>query len=339
MTAETQTWLENNVLVGMTSKYGRSWWDRGASDSNGEDNHYQEAIPVADIERRLFNWTLESSPLILQATGQVIPGKQAVYRSDTKETFGIFGEESYNVHGYKPWLLDNVGALLQESRGDLVPTSAGLLQGGAVAWVQVENPQAKEVGGEKIRPFILATTSANGRYATSYKRGSTLVVCDNTLAEFHSANKDGVKVKHTRHSLTNIDRAREALELMAAHIDLEFQEIDRLMNTEVTDQMMSKVLDLVLDVDGAKTKHAATRNDRKRSEILSLYNNSPLLNHNFNGTAWGVVQAFNTYDQHSSQLRRDTIRFERNKLNFLTGKVEDHDQNIVSAINKVLATV
>lgn len=339
MTAETQTWLENNVLVGMTSKYGRSWWDRGRADNNGEDNHYEGPIPVADIERRLFNWELKSSPIVLEATGEVIPGKQAVYRSDTFETFGIFGDESYNVHGYKPWLVDNVCSLLQESRGDLVPTSAGLLQGGAVAWVQVEAPNPLELAGEKLRPFILATTSANGRYVTSYKRGSTLVVCDNTLDEFHQANREGVKVKHTRHSLSNFDKAREALELMAKHIDLEVAQIEQYMNTKVTDDMMSKVLDLVLDTDNAKTKHAVTRNDRKRAEILSIYNHSPLLNHDFHGTAWGIIQAFNTYDQHSSQLRGNTIRFERNKLNFLTGKVKEHDQDVVSKLSLVLASV
>ena len=56
MSQETFSWLNRNVLVGFTDKRGDAWHYR-ASDQGDEPNHYTGAIPVADVERRLFHWT------------------------------------------------------------------------------------------------------------------------------------------------------------------------------------------------------------------------------------------------------------------------------------------
>lgn len=334
MSAETTTWLNNNVLVGLESKYGKAW-HYAAAEQGEVSNHYPEGVPVADIHKRLFHWTLETSPIVLAATGETIPNKQAIYRSDTKDCFGIFGEESYNVHGYNEWLLDNVSTLLDAGAGDVVIGSAGLLSLGAIAWVQIEAPQPKMVGEEALRPFILATTSANGKLATSYKRGTGRVVCDNTLDEYHRTNKVGVKYKHSKRSLDRLAEARATLEIFFSNAEDEIAEIERLMNTSVTDEMMSKLMDIVLNPANANSKTAATHADKKRVEVLSLYKSNPMVN-TYTGTAWGVVQAFNTWDQHFARVNKGTMRPERNQMAFLQGKVADKDNLVLEALQSIL---
>ena len=69
----------------------------------------------------------------------VVEGRQAICRSDdsTGAVMGIFGP-GYTRHQYREWLLSTVADLLDD---DLAISSAGLLRGGAVAWVEVAMPE------------------------------------------------------------------------------------------------------------------------------------------------------------------------------------------------------
>jgi hypothetical protein len=56
MSRETLTHLNTQTLIGYTSKRGQAWHYR-ADYQGSEPNHYQHAIPVADVRRRLFCWS------------------------------------------------------------------------------------------------------------------------------------------------------------------------------------------------------------------------------------------------------------------------------------------
>jgi len=74
-------------------------------------------------------------------------------------------------------LLTTVADLLDD---DLVNSSAGLLRGGAIAWVEVSMPDTIATpDGVTFRPNLLATTSFDGSIATTYKRTVTITVCEN----------------------------------------------------------------------------------------------------------------------------------------------------------------
>ncbi len=78
-------------------------------------------------------------------------------------------------------LLTTVADLLDD---DLVNSSAGLLRGGAIAWVEVAMPDTIATPeGVAFRPNLLATTSFDGSIATTDKRTVPITVCDN-IREF-----------------------------------------------------------------------------------------------------------------------------------------------------------
>ena len=56
MSRETLTHLNTQTLIGYTSKRGQAWHYR-ADYQGSESNHYEHAIPVADVRRRLFYWS------------------------------------------------------------------------------------------------------------------------------------------------------------------------------------------------------------------------------------------------------------------------------------------
>src|SRR4051812_32600338 len=184
MSAESLQTLNTDTLIGFTDKRGTAWHYRADLQSD-ESNHYPGAIPVADVERRLFNWSAVEGDITATAlTPEGVlqtkdPDRKAIMRSDTGAILGVF-KSGYAVHQYREWLLGTVSTILDEN---LSIGSGGLLKGGAVAFVSVEVPDTITTPeGVAFRPNLLACTSHDGSLATTYKRVVTNVVCDNTMA-------------------------------------------------------------------------------------------------------------------------------------------------------------
>ncbi len=120
----------------------------------------------------------------------VLPDRQAICRFDDHTVLGIFGA-GYTWHQYREWLLTTVVYLLDN---DLAISSAGLLRGGAIAWVEVSMPDTVTTPeGVAFRPNLLATTSFDGSIATTYKRTGTDTICDNTRQLALSEVRAGVQ--------------------------------------------------------------------------------------------------------------------------------------------------
>ena len=344
MSTETLEWLNTQVLVGHTEKRGNAWHYRESA-QGGEPNHYEGPVPVADVARRLFHWdavetpvytlapaTLETAtqlgpngePLALQA----VPDRKAITRSDTGAVLGIF-KGGYQPHQPREWLIENVGLLVG---GALDIGSAGLLKGGAVAWLQVEESDNMETpSGVTYRPFITAATSFDGSLATTYQVGVTVVVCDNTLAAALGEKGGRVKIKHTRYSTLKAQTVRDVLGIVEQAGETFAQSVEELTNWTVTAAQWSRFLDTICRVDpDAKTTRSATLTAKKREELSNLYAHDLRVSP-WAGTAFGVVQATNTWAHHV-QTVRGTSRVERNALNAITGATEKADTETLAAL-------
>jgi hypothetical protein len=113
---------------------------------------------VEDVKRRLFGWDAVSSPVYVESPAGGLaqtPGRQAILRSDNGHVMGIF-TDGYQPHPYVEWLITTIGMLLDD---DLSIGSAGLLRGGAVAWVSVEVPDTVTTPeGVQFRPHLFGAT-------------------------------------------------------------------------------------------------------------------------------------------------------------------------------------
>lgn len=339
MSRETLEWLNTNTLIGFTDKRGHAWHHRA-----GADNHYPGAIPVQDVHSRLFGWTAEERPLYLSPgmDGNVrltteVPGRKAIVRSDNGYVLGIF-KDGYQPHQYGEWLVDNVAAILDDS---LMIGSAGLLKGGAVAWVSVEMPDTLQtIEGVRFRPFLLACTSFDGSISTTYKEVVTNVVCDNTMSAALGENSATVKVRHSSKSLTRIQSVRDALGIVHKIAD-DFQaEVARLSEIKVDDVAWERIVkDAAPIPEGPNLskgeKAAATRAHAKRDALMRLWRRDERVAP-WAGTAFGAWQAFNTYGQHEQGVR-GMSRQERNMLNAVNGAIETADADTVRRILSLAA--
>lgn len=343
MSKETLEWLNSNTLIGFTDKRAGQWdqnaWHYREELQGDESNHYAGAIPVEDVERRLFNWQPVSLPLYVPTPDggyELVPGRQAITRSDNRLVMGIFGDTSYEPHEYNEWLLKTVGNILDDS---LQIGSAGLLKGGAVAWVQVEMPENIETPeGVVFRPNLLATTSFDGTLATTFKKTVTNVVCDNTHAAALSENGETFKARHTSGSQFKLADARAALSIVH-HMAEDFSaEVKSLCESTVSDAEWEKFLDEITK-PGTDSKAAKTRSENKRDTLNRLYK-LDMRCAPWKGTKYGVVQTMNTFEHHEGVTRNkgvSTTRYERNMLRAVKGEWETFDRNTVAVLDKVLA--
>jgi phage/plasmid-like protein (TIGR03299 family) len=351
MSRETSLWLNTQTLIGFTEMRGRAWHYR-ENDQDIEPNHYPLAIPVEDVRRRLFGWKVVEGDA--SATGTILT-------EDGVETFTIiaknrksmlrpprtFGDEDegdilgyfksgYQGHDYEKWLLNQVAAILDD---ELQIGSAGLLKGGAQAWVSVEVPEnITTPEGVVFRPHLLATTSFDGSLSTTYKRVVTNVVCDNTMAAGLGEQGQQFKVQHSRYSEAKLAGVRDALELVHTIADDFAAEVAALTSTKVTDGDWAQFLDTLapLAVDGeAKEGRALTMAQNKRDELAQLWNNDERVAP-WHGTAFGVLQAVNTHAHHI-QTVRGAERAERNMAMAVSGGFDKLDTETMSTLGAILA--
>ncbi len=321
--------LNTLTLIGNTLNRGTAWHYR--RDLQGaESNHYDGFIPVDDVNRRLFNWEALESDIYLpnsEGTGFVaIPDRKAIVRSDTRETLGIF-KSGYTGHSYSTWLIDNVATILGDELGI---SSAGLLKNGGMAWVEVSIPESITTSvGFEFRPNLLAYTSFDGSLATGYGRKIQAVVCDNTFDAARSEKGQEFKLRHTKYSALKIAEAREALAIVYTMAEDFAAEVEALSDWKVSDKHFDKLIETLIPMGESKT--GTTVATKKRDAIFALYRNDERAA-TWNGTALGVMQAFNTWNHHESQVRKGTPRVIRNYENVIKGKFAESDNLVLSTL-------
>jgi len=347
MSAESSWWLNNMILIGYEKLRGKAW-HYNMSEQGVEPNHYEGPVPVEDVKRRLFNFTVEGVPAYYYFDGKrkQVPNKQIMVASDNGDVLGDHAA-GYAGHGYTEWLIDNVVSILDQKIGI---GSAGLLRNRAQAWVSVEMPEnITTPEGVEFRPQLTAMTSFDGSLITTYGKHFYVAVCDNTLniARREMADQN-YKVKHTKYSALKIADAREALAILFAMGDEFSQEIADLTSWTVSDKQFNKTLDLIFPEkeEGETSKKGVTQRENTRAKIINLYHNDERCAP-WKGNAFGVLQAFNTYNQHYTTVRKGAAQYERHMERVLKGKVAEADAQVLTILsdvtkhsnNKVLVTV
>ncbi len=189
----------------------------------------------------------------------------------------------------------------------------------------------------EFRPNLFACTSHDGSLATTYKRVVTNVVCDNTMAAGLGEAGQQFKIKHSKSSTLKLAKARDALAIVHTVADDFAAEVKALCETTVSDRAWRVFLDAHTPLPAEGKGRAHTLRTKERDELTRLWDRDARVSP-WRGTAWGVVQAVNTYAHHGATVR-GASRPERNMSNAVTGKVDELDQTTVRTLHRVLATV
>lgn len=349
MSLETSTWLNNMALIGFTERRGKAWHYR-AVDQGTEPNHYTGAIPVEAVRRRLFNFEFAEGSVTSEYFGgngfttihdktrkTIIRPAGAFGVEDQGEILGIF-KSGYQIHQYDEWLIKNVQTILDDG---LQIGSAGLLKNGAIAWVQVELPDTIETPqGVAFRPFLSAATSVDGHLSSTYLTGNQLIVCDNTMfGALNAAKKAGtqVKVRHSKNSIGKVQDVRDAIGIMHSSAD-DFQaEIAAMCEVTVSDKDWTRFLAAHVEIKDGALPRVKTVAEEKRAKLNGLWEHDNRVEP-WKNTAFGVVQAVNTYAHHLQGVQKGISRTERNSLRTVTGEWQNLQAETQETLRRVLAS-
>lgn len=343
MSAETQEWIDRNFLAGFTDEShgrGRPWWAH-----NGSTNLYPDAIPVDEVVRRLFAWEALELPATYEFNGQTmtVSGQKLIVASDNGDVLGLHSTK-YPVFQYADWMLTNVAGMLDAG---LHIGSAGLLKGRKIAWVSVEMRETMDVAGTEIsfRPRLLTVTSHDGSLAFKMKGVNTITVCDNTMAMALAEVSPEYVQRHRGEGKFNAEAARSALNIIHQNTDAFADAIKGLTETTVTDRQWAAFLDAAIPVPNEEGA-GKTRAENKREVISEMYRTDARCER-WAGTAWGVLQTINTFENWNAQLNKKAgekapNRLEANMLKAITSgptSFEERDGKALKTLQKVLATV
>lgn len=347
-----------HALIGNTDK--RQGW---IGQTDGTLPTYAGPIPVAEVQRRLFNWQAISVPtgnfipvgveslgepgvMMLEdgslARAIVTPGKQGIVRSDDFTELGRHSA-SYGKHDYDEWMIQKVMVALQ---GAMEIWAALTMKNGAQAAVEIalDETMNDESTGLNFYPFMLARTSLDGSLATSYSVHTRVLECDN---QFPSINGEAVragrqyKVKHTALSNTRDHTVgmREAMNVMDIQAT-EFKAFTALLTgIPTTRKNWVDVMDIIEPPAPAGSSQVkATKTDNRRELLDSIYKGEGefgALSGDFSGTVFGGFQAANTYQQRGVGVR-GTTRIERVYDRSIRGDLAASDAQVLAAFAKVL---
>lgn len=332
--AETMNWLRSNIKVGYTTERGPAWWAQGAVTKTGEwteipdGSHFEGPVPPEEVRRlldvRLVKGTVSVKYVDADGNEQVTddPATEPVVNARTGQVFG-YPSRSYTIHPYLETLQGFMERILYDERVGV--GSAGLLRKGGVAFLQARLPEAFEVAGYGYQPYATAVTSADQSRSTVYVTGALGAICDNTLDSAVLGALTKLKIRHTRRSMPSVQTAREKLGIqLAATAETIGEAIGSLTGITVSEAEFSAWLDMEVPVPEKDTRYSTggpgyTRAVGKRDELTRLWTSDPKVQP-WTGTAFGVLQAANTYRTWSQTVRgADGARLERNFANDVFG--------------------
>lgn len=340
----------DQVMVGMTDKRGNRWMGKGSARA------YPGAIPVGEVERKLFNWKAISVPSgsfvpcdvadanFIGEDGKtyratIVPGKQSIVHSGTGQEIGRHGK-SHRVHDYSEWLIERLSNIIQDR---LVIVLAMLLKGGARAAIQItlDETMHDPSTGREFWPYLIARSSVDGAWKTTFDVGQHQLDCDNMMPAWDRAAKAAgrtIGFKHTAHSLNAdvIGGVRTALDILERSAEDALAASKLLTSVKLTRSQWVKVLDIILPpgVDDVDSKHLITKRDNAREALDLVYRGEGevgAMSGPFAGTVFGAVQAWDTHTRWNGHVRGGMSRIERVVDRTLNGDIGKGNAAVLQA--------
>lgn len=251
----------------------------------------------------------------------------------TRNLLGVMGA-GYPTTDYQERLMNGLESILDDDL-DLKIGSCGLLDGGSQAFLQIESPEnITHASGEEFRPFIAAYSSLDGSLSTTFKEGTTRIVCDNTFGMFAAEGGKAFKYRNSKNSGLMIADARAALDLLEKISENYMAELDEMCAAKVTEDQWQGFLNLFIPIpeDKGKARTSATNRQNKLNYIYHFDTRVGA----YEGTRWGAFQAVSTWNLHESTVRESDHEYTRNMTKFLKGESAKFDASVMATLDKAL---
>ena len=235
---------------------------------------------------------------------KVVKDKVVLFRSDTKDALGVVSD-SYKVvqprevlEFFRDWA----------TAGGMTIESAGVLFGGKRYFATAKMAAGVCVDGysDRIVPYALLSTSADGSLATEARWTTVRVVCNNTLS---MAREGKAAVRVTHRSEFKPEEVQSVLENANAEFHA-FMEMSRQLAGIKVARPLAEDLTMHLFKTGTTKDADKVKESRGFIRVMELFNGAArgATLETAQETAWGWLNAVTEYADHHIRAHSDENR-------------------------------
>lgn len=273
-----------------------------------------------------------------------VDDQYCIVRLTDGRPFGIVGKQ-YEI--LQPWeAFDAVDALAMDGR--MRYETAGALHEGRTLFILGLMGEDFLVGGaDPVRPYVLLTTSYDGRTSTTIRDVSTRVVCANTMrAAMREEKNKELSVRHTSTQKERLAEAARIFEITSKTQQQMFQAFDKLAQMKADLELREKVADIITPPPaGDETERSRKRKQEERLAFWRSMQFSPTVRAAGGvDNRWGLLNAATEWlDWVQPRRGQDILKsegaLEKRMLFSLEGDGSTKRQQVFSLLSRELTAV
>jgi prefoldin subunit 5 len=270
-------------------------------------------------ERLGLMWAVKKEELLLP--NGLKSGYYGVVRQDNNAVFSAV-KETYEV--FQNWEVMEIVTRVAETLGKTVE-NAGMFDGGAKTFIQIERPDFK-VNGDTVKRWSTAINSFDGSTALRWGTQNLTISCQNTFWASYKALT--TSIKHTRNMRSIVEQSLKALEKIEEQDKTLFEIFTNMYHTPAKEDQIKKVIQLVSGVDVNKTQQSAQEDYSTRKINIARELSTSIVTElaNKGNTLWGLWSGVTHFTTHKASS--DNAR-EKSKL---MGSLQRTDESILEEI-------
>ena len=239
------------------------------------------------------------------------PSHYATVRSSDENCLGVVGNRYTPVQNSEAF---NFMDALVDS-GEAKYETAGSIANGKIVWIlmKLDTLENNSFEPDVFEPYVLLSNSHDGSSALKVTMTPVRVVCQNTLRMALNGASQQFSMRHTSGIAGKVQQARETLNFVGKYYESFQNEVNALIDKEVNDKQFNEIVEILFprpsDEDMEKPR-TANNYENIVGDLRTNWNNEL-----HKGSAWGVVNAFNSYELWNQKTRTDKL--ERQAKNFI----------------------
>lgn len=265
-----------------------------------------EGLATADEALKLagLDWQVSKEP-VYQKMGEdfkTVPDRFLTVRDLDQRPLGIV---SSNYHIFQNTeAFDFLDTITDTGSGAAKYSTAGSLFDGRRVFLTLKIGDTFMVGDQDAHDmYLMVTNSHDGTQAFSAAVTTIRAVCNNTVTMALREAKSKWTLRHKTELSGKIEDARQALKMSWNYADAFQDEVDRLMEIEMTKDKFNKIIERA--VPESKFQH-----DKDVAAIMDVFEYEPTVQvGGGEGTGWGAYNAVTYFTDNVRSYRTPEARF------------------------------
>lgn len=223
-----------------------------------------DAIVAAGLD-----WTVHQREMYLD-DGTRVPNAYANVRDKDNKVLGVVGNRYQIVQNVEAF--DFTDDLIGEG---CVYETAGSLKDGKQIWLLAHLPEAMQIAGDEVMPYLCFTNTHDGTGSVRVLTTSIRVVCNNTLNAAIGSAKRTWTARHTGSIESKLAQASQTLQLANKYMDELKKECEKLALKNIDKDKLIKLINMLLPENEDMTKGQVENLRTTKNDIWVRYTYAP----------------------------------------------------------------